>query len=49
MNNSPSKYFAFISYNQKDTKWGKRLQHKLEAYKMPATLLVYEMIDYKSI
>ena len=38
MNNSPSKYFAFISYNQKDTKWGKRLQHKLEAYKMPATL-----------
>ena len=32
------KYFAFISYNQKDTKWGKRLQRKLESYKMPATL-----------
>lgn len=38
MSNNTSKYFAFISYNQKDTKWGKRLQHKLETYKMPATL-----------
>lgn len=39
MNNSTTyKYFAFISYNQKDTKWGKRLQRKLESYKMPATL-----------
>lgn len=38
MNNTISKYFAFISYNQKDTAWGKRLQRKLEAYKMPATL-----------
>lgn len=32
------KYFAFISYNSKDTAWGKRLQRKLEGYKMPATL-----------
>ena len=32
------KYFAFISYNQHDTKWGKRLQNKLEHYSMPATL-----------
>lgn len=32
------KYFAFISYNSKDTEWGKRLQKKLEHYKMPATL-----------
>lgn len=32
------KYFAFISYNSKDTEWGKRLQRKLEHYKMPATL-----------
>ena len=31
-------YFAFISYNSKDTKWGKRLQRKLEHYRMPATL-----------
>ena len=32
------KYFAFISYNSKDTAWGKRLQRKLEHYKMPSTL-----------
>lgn len=32
------KYFAFISYSSKDVAWGKRLQRKLEGYKMPATL-----------
>ena len=32
------KYFAFISYNSKDTEWGKKVQKKLEGYKMPATL-----------
>ena len=32
------KYFAFISYNSLDTEWGKRLQKKLEHYRMPATL-----------
>lgn len=32
------KYFAFISYNKYDVAWGKRLQRKLEYYKMPATL-----------
>ncbi|MCR4958961.1 MAG: toll/interleukin-1 receptor domain-containing protein [Prevotella sp.] len=32
------KYFAFISYSSKDTKWGKRVQRKLEHYRMPATL-----------
>lgn len=32
------KYFAFISYNSKDTVWGKRLQRKLEHYRMPATM-----------
>ena len=32
------KYFAFISYNSHDTSWGKRLQKKLEHYRMPATL-----------
>lgn len=32
------KYFAFISYNSKDTAWGKRLQRKLEHYRMPSTL-----------
>lgn len=32
------KYYAFISYNTKDTTWGKKLQKKLEHYKLPATL-----------
>ena len=32
------KYYAFISYNSKDTGWGKRVQRKLEHYRMPATL-----------
>ena len=32
------KYFAFISYNQQGVAWGKRLQRKLENYKMAATL-----------
>ena len=32
------KYFAFISYNSHDIAWGKRLQLKLESYKMSATL-----------
>ena len=36
--NDSYKYFAFISYNSKDTAWGKRLQKKLEHYRMPATL-----------
>ena len=32
------KYFAFISYNSHDVRWGRRLQKKLEHYRMPATL-----------
>lgn len=32
------KFFAFISYNSKDTEWGKKVQKKLENYRMPATL-----------
>ncbi len=38
MNSPQYKYFAFISYNSHDTKWGKRLQRKLEGYRMPSTL-----------
>lgn len=40
MNNSINqfKFFAFISYNSKDVRWGKKLQRKLEHYRMPATL-----------
>ena len=36
--NPQFKYYAFISYNAKDTAWGKKLQKKLEHYKLPATL-----------
>ena len=36
--NKRFKYFAFISYNSKDTEWGKKVQKKLEHYRMPATL-----------
>lgn len=32
------KYFAFISYNSRDIAWGKRVQKKLEGYRMPSTL-----------
>lgn len=32
------KYFAFISYNSRDAKWARKLQKKLEHYRMPTTL-----------
>lgn len=32
------KYFAFISYSAEDTKWGKKVQRKLENYRMPAAI-----------
>lgn len=32
------KYYAFISYNSKDIRWGKRLQRKLENFCLPATI-----------
>lgn len=38
MEQNSYKYYAFISYNSKDTEWGKRIQRKLEHYRMPATL-----------
>ena len=38
MTDQTFKYFAFISYNAKDTAWGKKLQKKLEHYKLPSTL-----------
>jgi len=38
MEQNKFKYFAFISYSSKDTEWGKRVQRKLEHYRMPATL-----------
>ena len=38
MTDQAFKYFAFISYNAKDTNWGKKLQKKLEHFKLPSTL-----------
>lgn len=38
MQHCHNKYYAFISYNSHDLRWGKRLQRKLEHYRMPATL-----------
>lgn len=38
MNKSSFKYFAFISYSSQDTKWGKRMQRRLERYKLPVAL-----------
>ena len=32
------KYFAFISFNSKDIKWGMRLQNRLESFKMPSVI-----------
>ena len=32
------KYYAFISYSSHDAKWGRKLQKKLEGYKMSSTL-----------
>lgn len=32
------KFFAFISYNSHDMRWGRKLQKKLEHYRMPSTL-----------
>ena len=31
-------YFAFISYSSKDIEWGKRVQQKLEHYRLPAAV-----------
>ncbi len=38
MDQQKYKYYAFISYSSRDTEWGKRVQRKLEHYRMPATL-----------
>lgn len=37
-NRKQFKYFAFISYNSRDIKWGKRIQKKLEGYRLPSTM-----------
>lgn len=35
---APYRYFAFISYNSKDTEWGKKVLRKLEKFRLPSTL-----------
>lgn len=40
-------YFAFISYNHKDVGWGKRLQRKLENYRLPTTLCSQRGLERK--
>lgn len=32
------RFFAFISYSSADAQWGKRVQRRLEGYRMPSTL-----------
>lgn len=32
------KYFAYISYSSKDAEWGRRLQKRLEHYRLPSSL-----------
>ena len=49
MEHKDFKYFAFISYNSKDTEWGKKVQRKLEHYRMPATLCSERGWDRKPI
>ena len=36
--NNQYEYFAFISYKREDEKWAKRLQKKLESYRLPIAL-----------
>lgn len=43
------KYFAFISYNSHDMAWGKRLQRKLESYRLPSTLCSQHGLKRKPI
>lgn len=38
MNENKFKYFAFISYSSKDSQWGRRLQRRLERYRLPSML-----------
>ncbi len=46
---SEFKYYAFISYSSKDIDWGKRLQRKLEHYRMPATLCSERGLERKPL
>jgi len=36
--NTKYRYYAFISYNQKDQKWAKWLQNQIESYRLPTKI-----------
>ena len=38
MEETKMKYYAFISYKREDEKWAKWLQHRLESYRLPASI-----------
>lgn len=40
-------FFAFISYSSPDARWGRRVQRRLEGYRMPATLCSKHGFDKK--
>lgn len=42
-------YFAFISYSSKDTAWGKRLQSRLENFRLPTTLCRQHQLEKKPL
>lgn len=41
------RFFAFISYNRHDTKWGWRLQRRLEGYRIPTALCGEKRLSIK--
>ncbi|GAA5494991.1 hypothetical protein Rhal01_01160 [Rubritalea halochordaticola] len=43
--NSPKKYWAFISYSSKDSKWGQWLHKRLESYPIPKEFQGIELFD----
>lgn len=43
--NSEKKYWAFISYSSKDTKWGQWLHRRLESYPIPQDFQGTELFD----
>ena len=42
---TPLKYWAFISYSSKDAKWGKWLHKRLENYSIPSEFQKIEFAD----
>lgn len=47
MNPTNYKYYAFISYKSEDSRWARRLQRKLESYRLPSTVCNKYTLDSK--